>query len=279
MKTESFSREVSITTDMFESSFRPDLHSKLQLFADCGFECIHWCDDWHSDYLYTKAQMELYRHMVESCGLKCLDVHGAETGTAHIAAEDEGALRKFIHLLENRIEFCAAVGGDAVVVHPPTWKGGPRTSRWRLDRSFQVLERVRPLCENLGVVLAMENCHPSDEKILGRYFERYPQEFVGFCFDSGHAHINRNLGELMKFGNRLRALHLHDNKGTEDDHQPPFWGTVPWARVMHWIERSGYAKPINFEITCDPRYFEGSMEEFMDYTVLSIRKTLTLIGR
>jgi sugar phosphate isomerase/epimerase len=206
-----------------------------------------------------------------------MDVHGVETDAVHIAAEDKGALAKFIRLLENRMEFCAAVGGDAVVVHPPIWEADPRASSWRLNRSLRVFESVRSLSEDLGIVLAVENCHPSDEKLLGCYFARYPPEFVGFCFDSGHAHLNKNTDELMKFYGRLKALHLHDNRGSEDDHQPPFWGMVDWGRVMRWIGRSGYVKPINFEITHDPRYFEGTAEEFLAFTAKSIRRALSLI--
>jgi sugar phosphate isomerase/epimerase len=278
MKIDALSRKVSITTDMFDYSFKLDIERKLRLFAEFGFKYIHWCDDWDSEALYTKENIELYRRLIESCGLKCLDVHGAETGAIHIAAEEEDLLEEYIHLLENRIEFCSAIGGDAVVVHPPTDEGGSLALSRKLDRSLHIFESVRPLCEDLGIVLAVENCYPFDEKILGSCFERYPPEFVGFCFDSGHAHLNKNFPELLKFSNRLKALHLHDNRGTEDEHQPPFWGTIGWERVMQLIERSGYRKPINFEVLHDPRFFEGTPEGFLDYTVRSIRRTLALIG-
>jgi sugar phosphate isomerase/epimerase len=278
MKIDALSRKVSITTDMFNSSLGLGIERKLRLFAESGFEYIHWCDDWNNDVLYAKEDIELYHRLVESYGLKCIDVHGADTGTIHIASEEEVALDEYIQLLKTRIEFCSAVGGDAVVIHPPTDDGGSRTLSWKLDRSLRVFESVRPLCEDLDVVLAVENCHPSDEKVLRYYFERYPPEFVGFCFDSGHAHLNKNLDELLKFGDRLRALHLHDNRGMEDDHQPPFWGTIDWERVTRWIERSEYQKPLNFEILHDPRFFEGTPEGFLDYTVRSIRKILALIS-
>jgi len=261
---------------MFNYSFKPDTRRKLQLFADYGFEYIHWCDDWNNDVFYTQRDIELYRQLIESAGLKCIDVHGTATKTIRIDAEGKDELNKYIKLLKNRIEFCSAVGGDAVVIHPPTDKGGDEKLRWSLNRSRQVFESVRPLCEDLGIVLAVENCYPFDKQILEYYFGMYPQEFVGFCFDSGHAHVNGNLIHLLKFGGRLKALHLHDNKGESDDHQPPFWGTINWEHVMRWIKHSGYKKPINFEITHNPRLFNGTMEEFMEYTVRSIKKVMAL---
>lgn len=302
MKIDAGARKVSITSDMFDYSFKPTKERKLQLFADYGFKYIHWCDDWQSEILYTKQKVEHSRRLLESCGLQCVDVHACETETILIDAEERDALNKYIQLLQNRIEFCSAVGGDAVVIHTPSvmeWggdyveytkpnielyrqllqsQGGSERLSWKLDRSLQVFESVKPLCQDLGVVLAVENCYPFDEKSLEYYFERYPPEFVGFCFDSGHAHLNENLDLLLKFKDRLKALHLHDNRGNDDDHQPPFWGTISWKRVMQWIERSGYIKPINFEVTHDPRFFEGGMEEFLNYTVRSIQKALALLG-
>ncbi len=302
MKIDANAEKVSITSDMFDYSFKPTKERKLRLFADYGFKHIHWCDDWYSEILYTKQNMEHYRQLLESCGLQCVDVHGCETETILIDAEEKDALNKYIQLLQNRIEFCSAIGGDAVVIHTPSvieWgrdyvdytkqnielcrqlvqsQGGSERLSWKLDRSLQVFESVKPLCQDLGVVLAVENCYPFDEKSLEYYFERYPPEFVGFCFDSGHANLNENLDLLSKFNDRLKALHLHDNRGNDDDHQPPFWGTISWERVMQWIGRSGYLKPINFEVTHDPRFFEGTMEGFLKYTVRSIRKALVLLS-
>jgi sugar phosphate isomerase/epimerase len=259
---------MSITTDMFNYSYHLDREAKLELFASRGFRFIHWCDDWNNGVLYSDKDMKLCRQVVESSGLKCLDVHGSDAPSIKIGTNNQSAQKEYVRLLENRIEFCSAIGGDAVVVHPPKEASD-------LNRSLQVLESVRPLCEDLGLVLAIENCFPADDKVLAHYFERFPPEFIGFCFDSGHANLNNNSDEVMEFRSRLKVLHLHDNRGKVDDHQPPFWGTVDWLRVMRWVEQSGYTKPVNFEITHRPRYFEGRPEEYLDSAVSSILRALS----
>jgi len=261
-------RPKSITTDMFNYSYQLDRETKLELFASRGFRFIHWCDDWNNGALYSDEDIKLHCQIVESSGLKCLDVHGSDAPGVKIGTSDQSARKEYVRLLENRIEFCSAIGGDAVVIHPPKDASD-------LNHSIRVLEIVRPLCEDVGVVLAVENCFPADDKILAQYFERFPPEFIGFCYDSGHANLNNNSDELMKHSSRLKVLHLHDNRGKVDDHQPPFWGTVDWPRVMRWIEQSGYTKPINFEITHRPRYFEGRPEEYLDYAVSSILRALS----
>lgn len=268
---------ASITTDMFNCSFRPDTETKLQLFYDRGFRFIHWCDDWRDEYLYTKEAMEGHRRLIEAIGLKCLDVHSAETESVHICAESDEDLERYVRLLRNRIEFCSVVGGDAVVVHPPGSEKSARPLDWNLERSLQVFESLRDICEKSHIVLAIENCYRTDEKVLQYYFDRYPPEFVRLCLDSGHANVNGNLSALLRFSGRIRVLHLHDNKGQTDDHQPPFWGTVDWRSLMPFIARIGYSKPINFEITHRQGLFDGTMEEYLDFAAGSIRKSMALL--
>jgi len=267
---------VSITTDLFNYSFKPATEEKLRLFADFGFEYIHWCDDWNNEVFYTQQDIKGYSQLINSAGLRCLDVHGTATKSIRIDAPEEGELKAYIRLLENRIHFCAAVGGDAVVIHCPGGEAGSQKLRLGLNRSLRVFEEVKPLCKELDIVLALENGSTADEETFRFYFDRYPPELVGFCFDSGHTHRVGNLNQLMAFGDRLRALHLNDNRGSDDNHQPPFWGTIDWKKVIGWIKESGYSKPLNFEIIHDPRLFEGTMREYMEYLTHAIEEVLKL---
>ena len=253
------------------------MEKKLRLFAEYGFEYIHWCDDWNNDVIYTQRDIQRYSQLLRSAGLQCLDVHGAATTTIRIDTGEENLLNQYVRLLENRIKFCSFVGGDAVVIHPLSSEYRRGLLSQRLKRSLYVFERVRPLCEDLGIVLAIENCYPTDGEALKFYFEKYPPEFIGFCFDSGHAHVNKNFDRLLKFVERLKVLHLHDNKGERDDHQPPFWGTIDWRRVIRWIKDNRYKKPINFEITHNPQFFSGNMHEYLKYSVDAIKRLINLI--
>lgn len=278
--TESHSerRDVSITSDMFDYSIKPEFERKLRLFAEHGFEYIDWSDDWNSPILYSKETMKSYCRCIESSGLKCIQVHGASSSSINVDAEDEQTFNKYVELLKNRLEFCSVVGADVLVLHPPKIEGDVVRAKRKLERSIRVFESVRSLCIDLRITLSMENCYSSDAESLEYYFERYPPEFVGFCLDSGHAHVNGNFDRLLVFKDRLTALHLHDNKGIEDDHQPPFFGTIDWERVMQWIGSSGYSKPINFEIVHKSKFFEDSMEKFLEYSVRSIQKTVALLS-
>lgn len=277
MKFGGSEHRVSIASDMFDYSIKPDFERKLQLFAEYGFEYIDWNEHWNSATLYSKEVMEYYRRCIESSGLGCIGVHGASSPSINIDAPDEHMFKKYIELLKNRIEFCAVIGGEVLVIHPPKNEGNRIKTNRNLERSLHAFESVRSLCRDLKITLAVENCHPSDAESLEYYFEKYPPEFVGFCLDSGHAHVNQDLNQMLQFKNRLKALHLHDNSAKEDDHQPPFSGTINWEQIMRWIGLTRYEKPINFEIVHKSRFFENSMDKFLEYSAQAIRKAMGIL--
>jgi len=258
---------LSVTTDMFNYSFKPGLDEKLALFKKHGFDYLHWCDNWNDDVIYTVDQMKAHAKAVSDHGLTCLDVHGTATREYSIDSLDNANHKAYMKLLENRVRFCGEVGGDAVVVHPPRVYG-PDFEK-RVHRSKKSLESARSLCLELGVSLAIENCSKDDHHILESYFSLYEPEFISFCYDSGHANINGNLDYLMGFGDRLTVIHLHDNKGTGDDHQYPGWGTIDWGKVSGWIRGLDYDKPWNLEVTHKPGHFKGTMNEFLEKTMAS----------
>ncbi len=272
-------RAASITTDMFDYTFGPSRQEKLALFRRLGFRYVHWCDDWDSNRHYDRRTMGDLADALAEAGLKCIDVHGTATRTAQIDSPDPDHHARYVRLLRNRIEFCAAVGGDAVVVHPP-WQG--RTGfigRERLRRARAAFDAVRRLCDRTGVRLAVENMGNRSSfsvDVLEWFFEQYPLDFVGWCFDSGHSHQAGDFPRLTGFAERLIALHLHDNHGGQDEHQPPFFGTIDWSTTMAWIKATGYAKPANFEITHRSHLFEGTMAAYARYARRCVVRAMKL---
>lgn len=270
--------EACVTSDMFNYHFNPPMDERLKIFRKYGFRYIHWCDNWNDDAYYSDQDMERICRLIREAGLKCIDVHGTATDTIRMDAADMNLQDKYIELLKNRVRFCAAVGGDSVVVHPPYDEPGTVMLRESLDRTLRVFNEVEPLCEELRVSLAVENVTKAAEEELGFYFDQYSSSFVGFCFDCGHAHYQKNFEGLKAFADRLKVLHLSDNKGEADAHQPPLWGNVDWRAVVDWVRSTGYSKPINFEVTHYPHFFNGTMIEFIDLSTESIKKVMGMFN-
>lgn len=105
-----------------------------------------------------------------------------------------------------------------------------------LDR----VKKIAEAAERFGVNAAMENLR--NFRNLGYVLERVDSERVGFCYDSCH-HYNycRDEDLLALYGERLMALHLHDNGGGRNQHRLPFAGKIDWFSVMKKITRAGYS--------------------------------------
>ena len=64
------------------------------------------------------------------------------------------------------------------------------------------------------------------------------------CWDTGHANIEGNqYNEIMALGEDLKAVHINDNRGMQDEHLIPYFGTVNMDEIMHAlmdVEFKGY---------------------------------------
>ena len=77
--------------------------------------------------------------------------------------------------------------------------------------------------------IAVENLWPPNFITLHRLLDEYAPSFLGLCYDSGHGNMNdKAFKQVETMTDRLISVHLHDNKGTIDDHNLVFSGTIDW---------------------------------------------------
>jgi len=153
------------------------------------------------------------------------------------------------------VDECADFDIPTAVFHLPP----PPVHAKGVERMKRMVERA----EKRGVRIALENLRTLEH--LHHVFQNIHSDALGFCFDSGHQNCRTpNEDLLSKYGNRLIALHLHDNDGfvtgaePEDQHKLPFDGTVNWQKTMAQIKASNHtgaialeAMPIGYENLLD----------------------------
>ena len=108
--------------------------------------------------------------------------------------------------------------------------------------------------EKYGVKAALENLLPgSISADLGELVSNvneinHPQ--IGVCLDTGHLNVmkGRPADAVRAIGTKLFALHVHDNKGQGDQHQPPFEGNADWSGFVKALEEVGYMGTLNLEV-------------------------------
>lgn len=93
------------------------------------------------------------------------------------------------------------------------------------------LYRILNFCDKLDVNLAVENINYPH--LFADIFDNIHHEKLKFCYDSGHNNVfDKSTDYLLKYGDKLVALHLHDNNGREDEHTiTQLSGTLDWGKI------------------------------------------------
>lgn len=239
---------LAMTTDFRASTGCPD--EDLQLIAEAGWSWLHWCHHWDDDFFYGPAELRHLTQKLKELSLRILDIHGSAGREKGWDSALEYQRQAGVELVENRLEMAAQMECGVLIMHPAHWPADPavRDQKWEAFR--RSMDELLPVSRKLGVRLALENMASDNFDLLDRCMETWPAQEVGICYDSGHGNIAKNgLERLARQASRLLAVHLHDNDGQGDQHQPLFTGTVDWGRLAEIFKMSGYNRPaISIEV-------------------------------
>jgi sugar phosphate isomerase/epimerase len=249
---------LSINTDYVSGTGCAEPH--LRRIAEAGFRHIHWCHHWSSDFLYTDPEIDQIAAWLKEYDLALLDLHASAGVEKNWVSAREYERLAGVELVRNRIAMTARLGADVVVMHLPSQpnaEGDARDAFWR--RAFASLDALQPFARSHGVRIALENMIEGDTfGTISRTFDRYDEDFVGLCYDSGHGNLRPDgLDELDRLKDRLIATHLHDNDGSGDQHRLLYSGAIDWPRLARIVARSAYRKPITMEVLMDKGELEN----------------------
>lgn len=106
---------------------------------------------------------------------------------------------------------------------------------------------------DLGIRIAVENM-PGRYELFNsvengrRLLEDVQSEYVGFCFDIGHANLLGGVDRfLIGFPNEIFHIHVHDNNGEGDSHVALGQGNINWRNFFSLLKEVGYDRWIVFE--------------------------------
>lgn len=239
-------------------------NTALRAIADAGFSHVHWCHHWSGDFMYGESELDAIGKLLNEYGLTVADVHGSEGREKFWYSPQEYARLAGVELVRNRIDFTARFGGDSVVMHAYPLPTDAELKELLWGQLRKTLDALQPYAAERNVSIAIENLIDfqgvrfdgitleqarDNRQLLADLFALYPPEFLGLCFDSGHAHLGYDcMDQLEQFLDRLYVLHLHDNDGSADQHRNLFTKTIDFDRLAAYIARSVYNKPISLEV-------------------------------
>ena len=165
------------------------------------------------------------------------------------------------------IECTAEAGGEICIIHPDNNKTA--------EENAEFYNELLPFAKDCGVKIATENmwnwdkdkdessfaaCATSEDFL--KHIDVINDPFFVACLDIGHAEM-RGSGSgaadmIYALGNRIQALHIHDNDKWHDNHQIPFSMNIdfePIVKALKDINYQGY-----FTLEAD-NYLENHTED------------------
>ncbi len=265
--------ELAVNTDFAgESTQLEKIRDTLEKIARAGFTHIHWCHEWDREYLYSTYEMRQIREWMDAYGLRSKALHATKGSVKNVSVW-EGHYRKDytsnweynrragVELIENRVDLAKVLGAGEIVLHlyVPylTIQRQPEVKEEFYTCVYRSLDELMPYCLEKKVRICIENLFDMPGEYMleawDRLFARYPKEFLGLCYDTGHANMvwRKEAPEILaQYGERLYAVHIHDNNGTMDSHWIPGDGSIQWEAVMETISKSAYEGPLLLELVC-----------------------------
>lgn len=241
----------------FWFGYNIDYTERLKLIKEASFDSIMlWWGDEFEDYKKIKRKLP---DLAANYGLSVENIHAPIMGTNTIWLDNANSL-DILKKYEKAILDCSALEIHTVVLHVTDNKPDFAPTTIGLERFKKLVD----IAEKNSVNIAIEN--NGDAYLLEYLFSNIKSDRMGFCYDSGHENCyNRGYGFLDVYHDKIFALHLHDNNGTDDFHAIPGDGNINWNSISNKIKKIGYGGAISLEVIreCTDLYSDINADEFL----------------
>lgn len=274
--------ELSVQSQNLVDDYGAD--AAYRMIKDAGFAAIDWNIDHAWSYAEVKkadklAGLCIFEESLDiildyySEELDCIRKNGLKITQAHspFPAYEPGRgdiLEYAIKIYKNMILFCDKVGCPRLIVHGISARLGAKPSQEECKRlNYQLYESLIPELLRTNVTVCLENLFSSHSALGTGFLEgvcsdpyeaaemidnlnaKAGRKCFGLCLDTGHINLLRI--DFRKYipilGNRICALHIHDNDQTGDNHLAPYTGNILWSDVLSELKKIGYSGDLSFE--------------------------------
>ncbi len=180
------------------------------------------------------------------------------------------------YYLKRAIECVAEAGGEICIIHPMN-NGTPEENA---EMYFELL----PFAKAHNVRIATENmwnwkplhkhssfaaCATPDS--FNAHLDAVNDDYFVACLDIGHAEMKGSdttaAEMIMSLGNRLKALHIHDNDKLHDSHQIPFSMSIDFTSVVNALKEINYNGYLTLEASS---YLDNFKKENVEKGVIDL---------
>lgn len=243
---------------------RLSFEDRLRLIKEAGFDSVMM-------NFKTPAEFRGEVDIIRKSGLRIENMHCPfGNGMMNRLWSDEDPAQTLM-LIHSAIDCCSLYGIKTLVVHPSDGLEPPSVSQCGL----KYFQGIVSYAEKKNVRTAFENIQRPE--YLKTLFERLEGGNIGFCFDTGHENcFSKGKDMLSEYGERLCALHIHDNNGEADSHLIPFDGNIDFSETVKRLCALDYRGAVSLEVMTDKsRLYDALTPELYIKRAYSAAKRLS----
>ena len=240
------------STDVLEAKY--GIEEAIRMNKEAGFEGLDYAMSEEAYGDNYKAYAERINAACKKYGIPVVQLHGP---IPKYQLHETEAREEFMRRAARAIEFAGLIGSKNCVLHPMRVAKGNHEEQLKIN--LGEYSHLIPLAKKAGVKIAIENmcsfkvnefgepvkhvCKSPEEH--ARYIDAFESDAVTACFDTGHAAASSE--EICEFvrvlgGERLTALHVHDNDCQHDLHTIPYNHSIkfdPFLTALADIDYKG----------------------------------------
>ncbi len=265
-----------------------DTYKKLKehgfLYSDCDIADT-------DEKLYSVSDEEFERilldekRLAQDAGVTINQVHGPWRWPPRDYTAEDRAER--MEKMKKSIRAASVIGCKNWVIHPIMPFGvddldtGDAEKTWDMNVVF--MRELLETAKQYGITICLENMPmlrfslSTPEQIL-RLVEEINDDNFKICLDTGHVSVFREeidlAEEVRRLGDKIRVLHVHDNRNGIDLHLMPYYGIIDWNGFYEALKDIDYKGVFSLETT-PSRKLPSYLFDEMGVMLYKIAKEIT----
>ena len=258
--------------------------------AKAGFKYldINFCEAMNPTSRMRDDDWEKYVEQLAKTGKRCGVVFTQSHLPYYDIFKNDELDKTMEELIRRSIIASSRLGVKWTVTHPGTVYSAGQDMSVSLEKNFEYYSKHVKTAKEYGIGIALENdfeykSPPYQHIFCSNIYEQVKlidsfndREHVGACYDFGHANLvgGFHRQNLKVLGNRLKAIHVQDNKGLADEHFLPFHGNIDWKEAMAGLADIGYEGELTYEIQEWGRFYPKELKYLVAEYSIKVGKVL-----
>lgn len=268
---------LSTQTEVLASKFGNE--KAIEIIARAGFDAIDFsqfdlknddCQLAGSDYLEYVKKLTI---IAKKNNIVFNQSHAPfPSSSADNAVYNE----KIFDRIVRAIEIAGLLGAKCIVVHPMHHLPYLAHKEELRKQNLAFYRALIPYAKSVNIKICLENMWQRDHETRQiiystcstaedflEYLDMLQDDVFTACLDLGHCGLYGIPAEqmILELGNRITALHIHDNDNVSDLHTMPYLGKMNWDAILDALVKIGYAGDFTLEADGFYKRFPTAMAE------------------